>query len=353
MSFAIGLIDHTAARASSARVARIYCRQWDDGQLGFVSQKLAKLRKTPTMQSVALTLSGPNPRADMRQFFYRDRKAVAFSRRNNLLTDTMIFVMSETGLLTREMLKATFCSFGAALLKTSTPLGVLRADPLNSIPRIGFSQAVEGKVDDTKIDTKDALDVYFLRVGDVTDTREVPLPPHKHEIGLSFAIRKELALTLAADKWNSLTPIERPDRNYIIGLETEDAVVEWLSRMFSEFNLRMRMAIRLVYGVGAGHFGYAADRYLGRNVELGSRFGIADLLQVILACFASLEATLGKPVAGRIAALKRLTQMLCLLLRWLKLNVSNELHRFKYRTNHDRIQSTVGAYVQPRITSTR
>lgn len=116
LGLAIGFIDHTTARASAARVARINCDNRNAGQLRLVRQELAELGKRPPMQTVALRFPGLNPLANMRQVFDGNREAGAFGARNDLLGDAVVDVLAEASLLSAEFLQSPLGGLGASAL---------------------------------------------------------------------------------------------------------------------------------------------------------------------------------------------------------------------------------------------
>lgn len=274
LSFAIGLIDHATERASSARVAWVDCGQRYPHKLGLVGQELAKLCETPRMQPVALTLSGPNPLANMRQIFDRNRKAVAFSRRNNLLTYTVVRLFSESSLLARELLKFSLCSLRAALLKTGAAFGITSANPLHGVSRVRRAETIEGQVHDPEINTKNTFNIDLFRVRNVTDAGEVPFAANEHQVNFAPAEGEQLALPFTADETNFLAAGKRPDRNGIVRLKAQDAIVKWLRGIFAKGDSGGLASVGFMCRVGVCDLRDTAHRDLRRNVEAAAQVGV-------------------------------------------------------------------------------
>ena len=81
--------------------------------LGFVADKRPELREGPRMECCALRPSSLHPRANVREFFQRNRSLRAFGLRNNPFGKTVVDVFGKTALLTGQLPKsaaATKCA---------------------------------------------------------------------------------------------------------------------------------------------------------------------------------------------------------------------------------------------------
>lgn len=319
------LIDHSTARASSARVARVDCEHRNACHLCFVCDKMAKLGEGPPVQTVTLALSGPNPLTNAGQFLDRNGKAVAFSRSNYLLRDAVRRVLAKPGLLPGELFEAPFGCLRASGLKSATTLGEFLTDAFDLGSSVGVALAIECDIDDAEIDAENAFYVDLAGVGHVADDRQEPFALNDHQIDFALAEGKQLALPFAADEWDHLSTIERPDA-HSVWHQPEDAVVIGLGRVLPELDQPGLSPISLVRRVGVGDLGYAANGHLGSDPELSPSLAVGDLVQVELSDLANIKAHLGQVVACLVAALKRASEQVSLILRRLELNVGDKLH---------------------------
>lgn len=329
MSSTIGLINSSAARASSARVSGINCDNRNARHARLVGHELAKLGERPSMQSVALSLPGLNPLANMRQIFNGNRKTVAFGVRNDLLGDAVVDVLSEVGLPTRELLEPPLGGLGAASLKPATATVKMLASALGGVAGVSTPMAIKGKVHDAKVNAKNALDIDLVGIWNVADASKVELAAHEHQIDLAFAEGKKRPLTFTANERDLLTTIDGPDA-YSFWHQPDNPVVVWLGRVFTELDHLRLVTTRFVCRVGVGHLGDAANSDLSRNAELIPSLGVGQLVKIKLARLANFKTSLREEVASLVAKFKRATEQVCLRLRRLELNVRNELHDLKY-----------------------
>ena len=326
MSFAIATVDRSATRACLARVARVDCDYRQSSPSRLVRHELAKLGKTPGVQTVALALSGPNTLANMGQVFDRNREALAFSPRNNLLGYAVVHVFAKVGFLLREFLQSTLGSFRAAPLQASLALGQIRSERFDADASISTPLAVKRDVDDAEINAENTFNVDLFRVWYIANASDVPLSLDDHQIDFALAKRQQLALPIAANERDFLTSRHRPDRNDIAEFEGKDAVVERLARMLAKRHHLRLAAVRLVRYVRIRDLGDAANGNLRGDAKPLARVMVCHFVQVELTNGTGFKATLGHPVASVVATLKRFREQLCLLFRRLQLDVGDQFH---------------------------
>jgi len=321
LSPSVGLIDHTANRACSARVARIDGGYRNARQFRLVSKELAKLGKGPTVQTVALGFSGLNPFAYVRQVFDGNRKVGAFCSRNNLLRDAVVDVFAEAGLLPGKFLETALCRLRSFSLQARFTLGELGSNTLNIGSRIGIPVTVESDVNDAEVNAKNSFDPDFFRVRHVTNASEIPLALDEHQIDFAFAVGEQRPLALAAHEGNLDAAFKRPDRNGVAAHKAEYPVIVRLGRMLAEMALTLPVEL-----IGVSRLRDTTDRNLSGKAECLPALRIGDLVESELLEFDGFPCLVRKPVTSLIATLKRLAKSLFLLSRWQQLDVCNQLH---------------------------
>lgn len=325
LSSTIGLIDYSAARACAARVARIDCDRRNTGHPRLIGDECPKLGKGPTMQPVALALPGPNPLADVRQILDGNRKAVAFSLRNNLLADAVVRVPAKPALLAGQFLEAPLGGLGTKALQPSPAFGEPRPDALDLGAGVRVPLAVERQVDDSEVNAQHALDINLGRVRHVADAGEIPFAAHEHQIDFALAESQQCPLAVAADERDYLPPVKRPDAHPIVGQHTKDTVIVGLRRVLAEGHQAVA-AIGLLRRVSICHLGDGAHDDLRREIKARSGLSVGKLVQIELSRLARRKATLRQVIASLVAALKRRAQELFLRARRPQLDVGNEFH---------------------------
>lgn len=325
MGLPVGLVDHSTRGASPARVPWVHDDNRDPIQLRFVGDELAKLSESPAMQAVTLRLSGLNPLANVSEVLKSYRKSGAFGAGNDLLGNAVITMLTETSFLAGQLFQPTLCCLGAAALQAGSPFAVFLADSLNLGAGIGLALAVEGEINDAKVDPEDALNVNLAGFRDVAHDGDVPLVADQHEIDLALLELQQLVLARSADEGDLLSTVEGPNRDGVGAHEAEDALVIGLGGVISESD----QPLTLIGGLGSisvGHLGDAPHRYLCGDLEASSCLPIGQFVQRKLTSFARIEALLREPVARGVAPNQGLSQQQLLLPCGSQLNIGDHLH---------------------------
>ena len=110
------LIDIAATMAGTTGVAGIHKHQQYPCPPGFVDEERAQLSETPIVLLAALPLANRDPVADVRQLFKHKRGLRVFGIRYQRLRDGMVHRTLKAGLLTRQLLQASFGTFRGFLL---------------------------------------------------------------------------------------------------------------------------------------------------------------------------------------------------------------------------------------------
>jgi len=321
LGFPVALINMPALSASTAGIARVNNRNRNSGLLGFVLDKGAKLTEAPIVQSVPLLFSGLNRLANMRQIFQRNRQTGAFGSRNDCLADTVILVLLKPFLLAAHLAETLLCSPRAYALQCRPTFGI--------VPALGFylragvlvAHAVGGDVDHPQINPKHSARSQQLGVVEVAYASQIPLAAHKHQIDFALAVLQQFALVVAASIGDFLAPGHKPDRDNIIGAKSQDAVIVRLGGMLAKSALCI-----LVNLVAVGYLGYAAYRYLSRNLELCAEVMVAKFVEIELPEHFGIPRLFGKPVTSLVASLKRRAEQDFLLFCRLQFDVGYKFH---------------------------
>ena len=117
MVWAVPLVDRSAARAGSTRVARIDCDNLNSGSSSFVFDEGSELGECPIPKACPLVASGRNPVANVRQLFQADRASGALRGLNERLRYHVVFVLLEASLLTGDLAQLALGGLGSFLFE--------------------------------------------------------------------------------------------------------------------------------------------------------------------------------------------------------------------------------------------
>ncbi len=323
------LADMPTSRTFPAGIARVNNRNRNACALGFIFHKATKLRKAPVMQPLPLLLAGLSPFSDMREVFQRDTETGAFSSGNDCLRDAVVLVFLEPLLFAAHFAKAAFCCFGADALQDCAPFGVAFTVLLDRRAGVLVSLAISCDVHNPEIDTKHPVRREQSGVVKVADASQVPFATHEHQVNLTLSMFEQSALMLTTNKGDFLAPVQQPNRDFVVGNESENPVIVGLGRMFAESALRF-----LVDLVAVRDLRNTAHGDLSRNLEFGTKLVVSRFVQVILAKYLLLKSKRGKPIACLVATLKRQAQGALLLWRGLQFEIGYNFHVVKYRKKY-------------------
>ena len=321
----VPIVDGSAYPAPFGGAGRIDERNGNAGQPRFVRDKAAKLAERPIVKLCPVPASGLNPVSDVRQVLKTYRTPGALRGGNERLRNAMVRVGLKSPLFAGEFAEAALGGPRAPALKASFPARKLDADALDPGSRIGPPVAVEGQIDDAKIDAKHIGDADLFRVRHVADAGEIPLAAHVHQIDFALSVGQQGALAFTANEGDLHPARQRPDRDKIAAAKADNAIIVGLSCETPKRALHF-----LVDLVAIGHLGDAAHCGLRRQIEHRPRIAVGHLVQIELPEFSICESLGREKIASLIAALKRLAQRAGLRLVRLQLDVRNQLHILKY-----------------------
>ena len=319
-------IDCAASRAALARVARIDEYDRNSGERRLIGGELPELGEGPIVQPSPLLALGLNPGANVREVFKTYRAPGAFRFVNKGLRNAVVRVGLKSPLFAGELPKAALGGLCPPALKRRLTARKFGTNALDIRTGIGAAVAIEGKIDDAKIDAKHIAYADFLGVGYIANAGKIPLTAHEHQIDFALAEGQQCALALAADERDLHPSRKRPNRNKITAAEADNAVIVGLGGKAAEIALHLSVEF-----VAIGHLGDAAHGGLRGQLEHRACVAVGYLVQVELPELAIRESLGRKKIASLIAAFKRLAQRAGLPLVRLQLDVRNQLHTLKYR----------------------
>jgi hypothetical protein len=167
------------------------------------------------------------------------------------------------------------------------------------------------------------VDAPKARAGGIVDGAHPRDVAPNHQVDLAVAEGKPSPLVLAGQAGDLLPTGNRPDRDGVVVDEAESAVIVGLGGKAAERALRSPVAL-----TGIGHLSDAAHGSLHRQAEHLACDAVGQLVQ-IESPDAPLTSLGRKKAAGLITTLKRLAKQLLLLLRWLQLELGNQVLFYK------------------------
>jgi len=318
---AVLFVDVAARRALAAGVTRIDNENRNAGTTRLVGNKIAQLSETPVVQAFPLLQIGLNPGANAFEVFKGNRAAGAFSFGNDATRNVVVDPLLKTALLSAHFPKPTFRGLGSFLLQQGATPGIPFALGFYLLAAELFARGIGCQINDAQINSKNTFRGQQFGIVKVTHGGDVPMAAHKHQIHFALAMLEQLALMFAANEPDFDAPVQRPDRNPVIGQKPENPVVIRLRAQRAKRALRF-----LVQLVGVGHFCDATHGHLRSKVKLLSNGLINQLMQIKLPeCF-SLPSLYRNPVTRLVAPFKRLLEQFSLFGRRLQFDVSHKFH---------------------------
>lgn len=343
----IAFPDMPAGMAALRRVARVDRDHGYARPRCFVLDKRAQLRKAPVRQALTLLFVGLNPLADVLEVLKRNRRTGAFSSFNDGLADAMVLVFLKARLAAPEPAQLAPGGARAFALQALSAMGVFAPAVLDRFAVVAAGVAVGGDIDNPHVDAEHIGYVEFTGIRHLADTGDVEHPIDPHQINFAFAVLEQRPLVLAIDAGDGLAARKRPDTDGLIGFEPENPLIKCLGGVVAKparglFRVfAAPFAFRSFDFVSIGHLGDAAHGYLCANTKPFPTVPIHPPVQRKLPKRLRLERLPANPVARLVAALKRGLQRLVLLRRGLKLDIRDQLHSIKYRTNREQNHLTL------------
>lgn len=291
-------------------------------QRSLIDDKRPKLREGPGVECCALRPSSLHPRANVREFFQRNRPLRAFGLRNNPFGETVVHVFGKATFLTGQLPQAAAAAEGTELLQLVPEPPMTIAHVRDCLAGIDFPIAIRGDVRDTQIDAKDAISLVQFWCFNFTRDEQIPRAGDEHQIALAALMREQRALPFATDERDCLSPVECPDRNQRIGKrKRENAVIVGNRAVWPE-----RALFLVIQLVGIRDFGNTAHRHLRGKAERFAHALIGQLVHGKLAERARRKGNLTDKVAGGISRFNRASERVGLRWRRVQVQLDGELH---------------------------
>ena len=169
------------------------------------------------MQSSALRLASPHPRANAFEVFQGDCTLCALSRLDKLFADRVVDVFGEALLLACQFAQAAFGALGALLLQFGAQTAVPIAHVVHALALMNRTIRVSGDIDHAQIDAEHVVHVLRVGSGHLARHQQIPRAAMEHQIALALASTQILALSLATHERNAFAALQRPDRHRLIG----------------------------------------------------------------------------------------------------------------------------------------
>lgn len=294
------LVDHPAAPALNASVARIDINDRNSGELRLVRDAGAEMPKGPVVQACSLTAAGRDPAPDVLEVFKHNPASGAFGGLNKRLRNAMVRDLLESALSAGQLSEPPLGCLGTATLKPRPATGEFGADTLNITAGMNYPIAIGGERYDAEVYAEPIISVELVSLGNVTCRGEHPLAAHLAQIDLAFTVGHQRALPVAHHNRNRQPSLNGPDADGAVFREANDAVVVGLSSIAPE-NWRLQA----IDFESVGNLCNAPNGGLGRQAEPLSDVGVCQLVEVELSEGSILEPGRSEPSASLVASGER------------------------------------------------
>lgn len=310
---------------------RSICR-WNDNQLNarkfaLVCKKLSKLTEIPRVEfSLKCIVSTLRSFSDIFQVLnsYADTSLYGFG--NNMLGNSMVDYrcgglfspfkpFQKSGASTLALPFSAFCAFG---LNRTTYFSLLFPVSIKRVGRIGFTIGGAYNVGYAKVKTDKFLNIFYIFFWNFNRLKEEKLAFLKDKVCFSFDIRK--IVSVMAYERNTLSFLNRPNGNYILGIRQYSTVVTDAAK-FSETPLCLSVEF-----VGIGNFADTAHNHLRRKIKVFSDYIVAMMVYFELSENLVIPHHIGNAVTRSIGFLDSIKKKIALRLVWKKFNFQYQFH---------------------------
>lgn len=339
LSFTISFGDVPAVWTSPTCIAGIDKLYWNTGQCGLVFNKGPELTERPAMQSRSLAASCGCPKANALQVLKGYSASGVFRSFYDLLADYVVYVRSETTLLSRKLFEFAPGAIGLPFLQCLAQATMVVANRLDCFSLAHSAIAVHGDVGDSQIDTKKIIGINHRRFLNVANLMQVKFSLAINEIAFTVQSGQKPSLLFAADKRHLLPSVHRPDAHGpLVDLVGDQSVVERKGRMA----LKDALDVSIEF-VGVGNLGEYSNGDICADVESLANRRISELVQGELSKGLSIPGYLADKVASGISGFKRGLERYALLAGRLQFELSDKFHEFLYTKYRHLSQERRGA----------
>ncbi len=295
--------NETTARAGLRSMSRVNQFDQHASYFSFVGDKLAELAESPRLMSTPLAMSNRSPRTDALQILKGDSSLRVLSLRHKPFANHMVGISAKPRFLTRQSFKMPLSRFSTFVLEVGLKIANAFPDLIHSLTRIDFTIAVNGKVNNTEVNTNNSRRVIGCLFGSIQGNSEVEYVFTQDKVSLPNYPSKASLLVFTNANGDNLSTFKRQDGNLIQPLKREEALVIDHSRMGLKHD-----QFEFVPSVSFGYLTYSPDCHLRRQAEILTEFLVGKVVKFYLSCCRVAESKFGKVVAGFIKPLHCLKQ---------------------------------------------
>ncbi len=316
------LVDYSAARALSARVAGVNENDGDTLERRLVGYQRPQLVEPPICHPCPLAPLNLDPVSDTFEVFEGDQTPAAFGVGNDGFAQDVVGMALESRLPAGIALERASRGTRVDLLQGAATRMPPAANDFHLFASVGFPGVVDGEIHDAKVDSERIVDFEkgcFIRIAGCCEN---PLPANEHQVDLAFGAREHLALPTTAGKRDTEASRNRPDRNGILaGDESKDPLVVRLGGKATERAwLVLSADLKRIRDLGD-----ATHRRLSGEPEAFAHANVCQMVQVELSRLSGFDGALGNPRARGVASLQGIPKGDSLSVVRQKANGGNEL----------------------------
>lgn len=323
---AITALGMPADATALAGIRRINQRDRHTGTLCLVADTGAQLPESPVVVSRALLRPlDPCSLANTTQIFECNRPRCALGLRNKLLRDHMIRVLLELTLTTGQFSQAALARQGSNLLECLPTPCIPLAFAFNLLATVRFTVAIRCKVDDTQVNAKHAVHIFWCWLLNIARRKQVERPVHVDQIAFALSRVQQRALSFTTGKWYLDAPMQCQDRDFrAFAVPRQGTVI--VGKRAGRTKAALRFAIQLI---GIGNLRNTADEDVrGKHITKGA---IDQTVQRKLLKGLSLPCQVTDLIAHRVCRLHCFKQRLGMFRGWQQFQLCDQLHDVYYR----------------------
>jgi hypothetical protein len=283
-----------ALKALARSIARINDYHGNTLALRFISDKRPQLSESPGMENAAHTSPNRGPQANVRQIFQRNSPLRVFSERDDLLTNSMIRVATESCFLAGKLLQPTLTRLRAFLLQTLSQPFVTMPDTLDVSTRIAPSIRVRQDIFDAEIAAQKILDLSGVRVVNIARAGQVKGLSVQNQVRFALLKAEQLFLLFSVNKGDLQPSAGCPDRYQVLA----DIPIQQ-PQVIGNRSVQPKDSLGFfIQGIRLRHLGNATDNALRVQLrELSTGASVGDFVKFELSKGFRFPRLFRKPIA--------------------------------------------------------
>lgn len=323
LRLAIGFRDKITPRTGLGGMPGVNQLNQDSSKPSFVGDKLTQLVESPGVVASPLAMVNRDPLPDTVKVLKGNQAMGVFSLRHQPLADYVIGISSKVGFSSGELFKMFLSRFGALALERRFKSISLFPDLVHLLSGIKLTIAVNGKVDNTKVNPQCPCGVIWSRLWGINSNCQIENSFTKDKVTLLDNPVDSGFLIFSNPDRHNLASLKGEDRNPIHPLEREDTVIVDHSRM------RLKcMQCGLVPAVNLNDLADSPNCHLSRQPIVLSKIAVGKVVKLYLSSSVVLKGKTRKVVTSLVKALHGLKQSIILLTDRSKFNQKSLLHAF-------------------------